>query len=197
MAAAVGLRGAGSSSSCAGRCPLGERSELTVRPFVPGQDEEAWLEVNNRAFQWHPEQGGWDLDDPPATGRRSRGSTPPGFLLHERDGRLAGFCWTKVHADHDPPLGEIYVIAVDPDFQGHGLGRALVLAGLDWLSPIGASGRRCSTSTPTTSPPCGSTSRSASPSTTSTGPTWATSDRRAGQPEPLSPTPTPAIDPST
>ncbi len=58
---------------------------------------------------------------------------PAGLLMHERDGRLAAFCWTKEHRDVDPPLGEIYVVAVDPDFQGHGLGRALVLAGLDWL----------------------------------------------------------------
>jgi mycothiol synthase len=50
---------------------------------------------------------------------------------------LAGFCWTKVHAEHDPPLGEIYVIAVDPDFGGRGLGRALTLRGLDHLARAG------------------------------------------------------------
>jgi mycothiol synthase len=109
---------------------------LAVRPFVPCRDEEAWLEVNNRAFNWHEEQGGWDLET-----LRDREKQPwfdpEGFLLHERDGRLAGFCWTKVHDDHDPPLGEIYVVAVDPAYQGLGLGRGLTLAGLDWLAGRG------------------------------------------------------------
>lgn len=107
-----------------------------TRAFVPGQDERAWLEVNNRAFSWHPEQGGWDLDT--LLARESEAwFDPDGFRLHERDGRLAGFCWTKIHAQVEPKLGEIYVIAVDPDFQGLGLGRSLVVAGLRWLEAKG------------------------------------------------------------
>jgi len=64
---------------------------------------------------------------------------PEGFRLYERDGRLAAFCWTKVHppAGGEPELGEIFVIGVDPDFQGLGLGRALTEAGLAWLAARG------------------------------------------------------------
>ena len=109
---------------------------VPTRSFVPGRDENAWLEVNNAAFADHPEQGGWDL----ATLRQREAQEwfdPEGFRLHERDARLAAFCWTKVHADATPSLGEIYVIAVHPDFAGLGLGKALTVAGLDHLAALG------------------------------------------------------------
>ena len=108
----------------------------TVRTFRPGEDEAAWLEVNNRAFAGHPEQGDWTLATIEAR-EAEDWFHPAGFLLaFDADG-LAGFCWTKVHLDTQPVLGEIYVIAVDPDFHGLGLGRAMTIAGLDHLARAG------------------------------------------------------------
>jgi mycothiol synthase len=116
--------------------PVDPPADVEVRPFETGRDEQAWLSANGRAFARHPEQGSWTIDD--LLDRENQAwFDPAGFLLHERDGRLAGFCWTKMH-EGDPRLGEIYVIGVDPDFHGLGLGRALVLAGLDSLHRRGA-----------------------------------------------------------
>jgi mycothiol synthase len=108
---------------------------LGIRTFRPGSDEAAWLQVNNRAFASHPEQGNWDLDTL-LEREREQWFDPDDFLIHEVDGRLAASCWTKVHTT-DPPLGEIYVISVDPAFHGQGLGRAMTQAGLDHLAGRG------------------------------------------------------------
>jgi len=116
--------------------PADSRASVTTRAFRPGDDDDAWLRVNNRAFAEHPEQGGWTAETL-RTRMAEPWFDPDGFRLHEVDRQLAAFCWTKLHTDEEPPVGEIYVIAVDPDHHGRGLGRELTLAGLDWISDRG------------------------------------------------------------
>jgi mycothiol synthase len=116
---------------------------VTVRTFVPGRDEDAWTELNRKAFAGHPEQGTWtraDLD----LREREPWFDPDGFFLAERDGKLAGFHWTKIHGEkndsdghHHEPIGEVYVVGVDPGERGTGLGRALTLEGLRYLRSRG------------------------------------------------------------
>jgi mycothiol synthase len=141
---------------------------VTVRTFLPGADDEAWVRLNAAAFAGHPEQGSWTVDDL----HRRVGEPwfdPAGFFLAERQqqqddagtGRLVGFHCTKVHggaghahdrlSDQDlphahegltgthghDPIGEVYVVGVDPAEQGNGLGRALTLVGLRHLRQRG------------------------------------------------------------
>jgi len=119
---------------------------ITVRTFKPGQDEDAWVSLNHRAFSRHPEQGAWtraDLD----MREREPWFDPDGFFLAERDGDLVGFHWTKIHGGNEETghaaagtrghaheaIGEVYVVGVDPSARGTGLGRALTLIGLRYL----------------------------------------------------------------
>ena len=107
---------------------------VTIRSFLPGQDEDAWLAVNAAAFAEHPEQGRWTRADIDARERESW-FDPAGFLLAERDATLIGFHWTKMHPGQ---IGEVYVLGVAPSAQGMRLGPALLAAGLRHLAGRGA-----------------------------------------------------------
>lgn len=107
---------------------------LVVRPFVVGQDEDAWLRVNARAFAHHPEQGRMTLAD--LVAREGEPWFDAGdLLLAEQDGRLVASAWLKVQPGAD--TGELYVLGVDPDAQGQGLGRHLTACALARLAGRG------------------------------------------------------------
>ena len=118
---------------------------FTARAFVPGRDEQAWLETNAAAFADHPEQGRLTHDD-----LRERMAQPwfdpAGFIIVEAEdgpGRVAAFHWTKVDPEQrsslDPAAtaGEVYVVGVHPAYQGRGLARPLTALGLAHLAGLG------------------------------------------------------------
>ncbi len=129
-------------------CPPIESPHLAAgfaaRAFVPGVDDQAWIDVNARAFVDHPEQGRMTIDD-----LRERMELdwfdPSGLLLiDDVSGAapvLAASHWTKVEPQ-DPDRGEalegeVYVVAVDPAYQGRGLGKAVTALGLTHLAQAG------------------------------------------------------------
>ncbi|MFS0898743.1 mycothiol synthase [Mycolicibacterium litorale] len=120
------------------RRPLTDLPPVTVADGVrlttyrgPDDDPEL-LRVNNSAFSWHPEQGGWTEADI-AERRGEPWFDAEGLFMafDEASGTLLGFHWTKIHG---PDLGEVYVVGVDPAAQGRGLGATLTLTGLHHLA---------------------------------------------------------------
>ncbi|MEO7586762.1 MAG: mycothiol synthase [Arachnia sp.] len=107
----------------------------TVRAFRP-DDADGVVATNAAAFAHHPEQGKLTRDEFDALASQPWFSAE-GLLVASRgegNGSVAGFHWTK---RHDEATGEVYVLAVHPDHEGHGLGRALLEAGLAHLQTVG------------------------------------------------------------
>lgn len=120
--------------------------EAAARAGADAVDAE-WLRVNNEAFAWHPEQGGWDRDRL-NTARAAQWYDPDGvFLLWAtEDDCCVGYHWTKLDRaasgdgeapDVDAP-GEVYVICLADAARGRGLGGPLTLAGMVSLLDRGA-----------------------------------------------------------
>jgi len=132
------------------RCPLPVPArpdeEDRTRPIEPDLDTRRLLEVNNRAFAYHPDQSDQRLSDL-ESGFRAPSFQPESVRILDADPDdpraiehpMVGFCWTKIHGERPGrvALGEIYVIAVDPAYHGEGHGTGLTTAGLRWLADQG------------------------------------------------------------
>ena len=131
---------------------------VRIRTFVPGQDEQQFLGVNARAFDWHPEQGRLDLAGLQLEMAQPWFDPAGFFLAVDADDTVLGFHWTKVHSPEitvaDVPdagagpaveaLGEVYVLGVDPagvlgGARVRGLGAPLTAIGLQYLAARGLS----------------------------------------------------------
>ena len=102
--------------------------------FDPEIHSEAWLDLNNLIFAKHPDQGNWAMAD--LENRMAEPwFDPSGFFLCIANEIIVGFCWTKIHNDfvNQDPIGELYVIGVDPGFSGQGIGKAVCQEGLIYL----------------------------------------------------------------
>lgn len=120
------------------------KSKYPIRTFIPDIDNQAFLSLNNKVFANYPDQGGWSEDDLKVRLNESW-FDEKGFFVAEEKGELIGFCWTKIHGAHThshngedddhghDALGEIYVLAVNPDYKGQGMGRDLTITGLNYL----------------------------------------------------------------
>ncbi|MDK8478229.1 mycothiol synthase [Corynebacterium pseudodiphtheriticum] len=121
----------------------------SVERFGTEHVENSWVEANNQAFSWHPEQGGWDRDRLHRSMEAEWFDPQDVILLWDNDAAvgvdkhpaLAGFHWTKWHGaaeDSAEAVGEVYVIGLASAYQGRGLSGHLLRLGIKQMVNKGA-----------------------------------------------------------
>ncbi|HET8587608.1 MAG TPA: mycothiol synthase [Candidatus Limnocylindria bacterium] len=107
---------------------------VVLRRFRSGEDEPTLIGLIRQAFTEHPENAVFD-----AEAMAARASLPwfdPSAILLAEDaasGRTLGMHWMKI----EPPVGEVYILAVAPEAHGRGIGRLLLLSGLQQMRERG------------------------------------------------------------
>ena len=126
-------------------------NKFSLRNFDFKKDAENFISLNRKSFKDLPDQASWTTKSLELR-IKENWFDQNGFVLLEENEKLIGFCWTKIHGqDHKheiydghthhshghEPIGEIYVLGVDPEYQAQGLGKQLTLWGLNYLRRSG------------------------------------------------------------
>jgi mycothiol synthase len=120
---------------------LPEMSEIAprCRSLQPGE-EGRLTQLQNRSFA-----GTWGFNPNTTEEIIYRINLPKSspadiFLMFDSD-KPVGYCWTRIEFRKKKATGEetgrIYMLGVDPDYRGRGLGRQLLLIGLSYLKSKG------------------------------------------------------------
>ena len=102
------------------------------RSFVVGQDEHTSMLLENESFQ-----GEWEFL-PVELGEiegfvRSPDFQAEGVIYAVHRGRVVGECWNWIETEIGEQNGDVWCLCVLPQHRGRGLGRALLVSGLQWL----------------------------------------------------------------
>lgn len=129
-------------SAIAAARPLPEGFRLERFDPTAAHHVEEWVRVNAAAFSDHPEQGAVTAEDFRALTGESWFDAKDLLLAMDEGAAgaretLAGYTWIKTVRGEDAAAGpetELYVLGVDPEYAGRGLGAALLGATLRRMS---------------------------------------------------------------
>ena len=121
--------------------PLAAPPGFAIRPFAPGQDDPAALDIFNISFADH-RNANVVAAEAIAEGAARLDSDPEGIFVAERaEGGIAGVCWCHINRAENTRrrahIGWINDLGVAPAFRRQGLGRALLTTGIGWLRAQG------------------------------------------------------------
>ena len=115
---------------------LNLRGEFSLRPFRLGEDEAALTELQNAAFGEH-----WgfcpNTVDEIAARVRVKNTEPDGIIFVMDGDTPAGYNWTLQNRNEHGGVGFVSMTGVHPDYRGKGLGTAVVVSGMRYLSERG------------------------------------------------------------
>lgn len=115
-----------------------EKAASECRCIEHGEENEL-TRIQNRAFEG---QWGYNPNTPEMITYYTRlgGFSPEQVILVCYDEKIVGYCWVEIVPSDDKKneqAGLIHMLGADPDYQGKGIGRKALMAGLAYLMKKG------------------------------------------------------------